>query len=219
MDLDMNSSNDNDNDNDNDLEMDTSWIDQQEKIQTIDATYYREPMESIDIYILYINQNKFIENIIYEKHPLVHDKTGSFLSKEFLIQFIQSKKKSTPFSKYKFETILYYNIDLEPENIQSYSLNTNFHDVSDRFFKVLPIINDIYFSDSIFIFHGVNSLFFLFQEVEHIDNSRRHTLKSILKTDKTIKNVDKKHMTKKVNIHLASDSLYKNKTYKNKNGL
>jgi hypothetical protein len=216
MDLDMLSKH-NDTDLELELDMDTSWIEEQEKLDTIDTTYYREPMDSIDIYILYINQNKFIENIIYEKHPLIHDKTGTFLSKEFLIQFIQSKKKSTPFSKYKFDTILYYNIDLEPENIQSYSLNENLSEMSNPFFKVLPIINDIYFSDSIFIFHGINSLFFLFQEVENIDSSRKHTLKSILKTEKSKERTINKNNTKKVNIR-GVESIYKHsKTSKNIN--
>jgi hypothetical protein len=207
-------------DSDNELDIDTSWIDEQEKLQNINTNYYREPMNSMNIFFLYINQNNYIENIICEKHQLIisesqldsSNKNSSFLSKEFVLKLIQTKKKKTPVSKYKFKEILLFNVDLDTEHIQSFSMNDNYTDSSHPFFKKIPIIDDIFISDSIFIFHSLNSLFFIFQEYPNIisNTQQKHTLKSILKPSiNNIKNNDKFHTKKNVRILLD-----KNKTYK-----
>ena len=206
-------------DSDNELDIDTSWIDEQEKLQNINNNYYREPMNSMNIFFLYINQNNYIENIICEKHPLINsesnNKNSAFLSKEFVLKLIQNKKKKTPVSKYKFKEILQFNVDLDTEHIQSFSMNDNYTDSSHPFFKKIPMINDIFISDSIFIFHSLNSLFFIFQEYPNIisNNQQKHTLKSILKPNiKNNNNNNDKFYTKK-NVRILLD---KNKTHTKK---
>jgi hypothetical protein len=200
-----------------DDELDTSWIDDLDKLNNIHHSYFREPMKNIDFFILFVDSNDSILKIKKENHKFsTIDKNCTFTN-SFIIQFIERIKNtySKGNTRYKLNDVLLYNIDLEPTDIQSYSNNENLEDMSKPFFKVLPIINDIYFTDSIFIFHGINSLFFLFQEMETTDSSRKHTLKSILKINK---GKEKKHNTKKVNIRVGEDSIYKHKkTYKNHN--
>jgi hypothetical protein len=157
-----------DNDYSDDLELDTSWIKKEEKLEHIQENYFREPMEFIDVFFIYINSNSYIEKIISEKHPLIllDDNKTTVLKKEYILQLIQSKKIKTAHSIYKLMDVLIYNIDIEPDFIQNYSKNDNIAENSKGFFKVLKIIDDILFSPSIFIFHDMNSIFFLFQEKE-----------------------------------------------------
>lgn len=162
-------------------DLDTSWINEAEKIERMNHNYSKEPMEFIDIFFLYINSNSYIDKIICEKHPLlIENNKTCCLKKEYILQLIQSKKLKTSHSKYKLLDVLVYNINLEPEHIQNYSNNENFVENSKGFLTVLPIIDDIKIPSSIFIFHGINSLFFLFQEKE-FDISL--IPKSILKSD------------------------------------
>ena len=189
-------------------DLDTSWIAEQERLNLINENYVREPMASINAYFVYINRNQYIEKIISDKLELVLSSDGksSCLSNETLLQIIQTRKIKTPFSKYKLIDVLCYLVDLEPENIQSYSKNENLENNENienidksgsSFLKVLSIMDDIDINHSIFIFHGINAIYFFFEEVELINH--RHTLKSILKPEKK-EMVSDKTITKKVRI-------------------
>jgi hypothetical protein len=200
-------------------DLDISWIEEQERIQNIQTSYCREPMESITTYFIYINRNQYIDKIYCENQMLEikEDKSGSFISQDAVLKIIQSKKKTTAFSKYKLVDILLYNVDLDPERIQDYS-NDNIEKASEL--KTIPFFDEISITPSIFIFHGVNSLYFVFQEVEieKVQNDRR-SLKSILKLHKN------PALTKKVRIqddNIEYSSNYRTrmrKTRKNKKSI
>jgi len=195
-----------------DMDLDISWIKENQRLQNMETNYLPELMENIDLFFIYINPNNYIDKIIREKYPLFIDCSTncSRLSKENLLKIIQTNKrllKSNTIHKYKFMDILTYHIDLEPEHIQNYTKNENIQESSQGFFKVLNIIDDISISPSIFIFHKINSIFFLFQEIE--TNKNRHTLKSILK--KPLVNepecVGSQKATKKVRIDLDKNNI------------
>jgi len=189
-------------DDNNDL--DVSWIQEQERLQDIQKNYCREPISNIDLFSIYINHNLYIDKIICEKQVLEphENNVDSILKKECLLKLIQSKKLFTPDSKYKLIDILKYNVELEPENIQSYSKTENIVEKSAGFFKVHPIIDDIVISPSIFIFHGINAIYLIFQEVK--TEKHRHTVKSILKhskIDEISASTSSHKSTKKVRIN------------------
>lgn len=163
-----------------DTDLDILWIEEQEKIQNIDKNYFREPMETIDIHIIYINANLYIESITKERHILTKKEKSTVLEKERILQIIQSKKKTTPFSKYKFMDALLYNVDLEPEQIQNYAFSQD----NDKtpFLQTIKIMEDVIIPQSIFVFHGINSLYFFFKEEPRTDLSKIKS-KSILKID------------------------------------
>ena len=119
--------------------------------------------------------------------------------------------------------MLSYQVDIEPEQIQSYANDLGHgHGTGHNFLKTLSILDDITITPSIFIFHDINSIYFIFQEVEN-DKLHRNTLKSILKTssgrstrsnneqiDKEISNnLGSQNTTKKVRI------VYENSVFNN----
>jgi hypothetical protein len=200
-------------------DLDISWIQEQERIQNIQSNYYREPMESINTYFIYINQNQYIDKILCEKYDLYTNNGCSLLNKETLLQIIQNKKIKTNYSKYKLIDILQYHVELEPEHIQTFVNNREPEESSQNILKNISFFDEIKFSPSIFIFHGINCLYFVFQEVEIIKQNARKSYKSILKDNNREPN---KKGTKKVKISTDtieySDNynrnIHKNKTRK-----
>ena len=170
---------DNDDDNDDDC-LDTSWIQQEKRIQDIQRNYSREPMDYIRGIFIYINQNNYIDKIIRENIPLQNISPNySTISPDALLKIIQTKKIHTPISKYKFEILFTNIIDIEPDQIQPFSKLDDSVLSDHSFFKETSIINSIHIPSSIFIFHSINTLYFFFQEVP--TNKHNITLKSALK--------------------------------------
>jgi hypothetical protein len=174
-------------------DLDVSWIQEHEKLEKITHNYFREPLLSISIYSIYINSQSYIENIQCENLSLELQDKNSIMRKETILKFIQNKKQEKP--NYKFWETLVYNVDLEPVHIQNYSKIENILEGSSQFFKKIPIIDDIVLPPSIFIFHSISAIYFLFRAQDN-KISQIKPSKSILK--KETPNSHK--ITKKVRI-------------------
>ena len=215
-----------------DTENDTlaiSWIDTHERENNINQNYYREPMSEITMKCIYINKNSEIENIVSETYNITScgKENESVVTKEEILYFIQ-RKKHTEYSKYNLMDILIYCVDIEPEHIQNYSKNENNSEISEKFLRTHSIFNEIVLPDSIFIFHTVNAVYFIFKERKsHLPPKIRPFIHvpvpvSILKHEKTKKNgviVSTGKHTKKVvfdDIH-NNESKNNNNTRKNNN--
>ena len=171
--------NDIDVNNDDDY-LDTSWIQQEKRVQDIQNNYSREPMDSISGIFIYINQNNYIDKIVREIIPLQREPANqSTISPDSLLKIIQTKKLRTPISKYKFTNLFTNIVDIEPEQIQSFSQLDDANLTNNSFFKETSITDSINIPSSIFIFHSMNTLYFFFQEIP----TQKHniTLKSALK--------------------------------------
>lgn len=193
------------NDDDNDC-LDTSWIQQENLLQNIQKNYSREPVNNIRGIFIYINQNYYINKIIREVIQLQVDPDNnySYLTTNSLLKIIQTKKIRTPISKYKFSNIITNIIDIESEQIQSFSKIPDDKLTETSFFKHVSITDNIIIQPSIFIFHNINTIYFFFNETP--TNKHNLTLKSALKQDNIIDNrePDKnitKRSTKKVRIN------------------
>jgi len=156
--------------NDLDDELDTSWIDDLDKLNNIHHSYFREPMKNIDFFILFVDSNDSILKIKKENHKFsTIDKNCTFTN-SFIIQFIERIKNtySKGNTRYKLNDVLLYNIDLEPEHIQNYVSNENLLELGTKKIHSLSIIQDFVITPSIFIFHKINSLFFVFKQIEQV---------------------------------------------------
>lgn len=137
-----------------------SWIEEEEKLLRVQEKFQREPMESIKCFFLFMNQNKYIEQITDEMVDL-HD---GKISKDRVLRIVEEKKCQKPDVRYAFLDSWLFLVDLEPEHIQAYSQM----EVSSRFIVPLSFIDDIIIAPSIFIFHDLNAVYFLFQEVDRL---------------------------------------------------
>ena len=159
------------------LDLDISWIEKHERMNNIHTNYQREPMDSIKMCYIYVNLYSEIEKVIYENENLgqIDSSNNRIISKERVLQIVQNKKMLNDTLKYTIDTILVYNVSIEPENIQKYVNSENF--TSEPFLKVYPIIDEILIHPSIFIFHEINCIYFIFKQIDI-----KPIPKSILKT-------------------------------------
>lgn len=146
-----------------DEDIDLSWIENEEKMCKIDENGTREPMKKIAMFFVYVNKEFAIEQITKESEKVINNA----VSKERLLQIIQTRRNpnKTQIKKYRLDDILSFQIDLGPDSIESF-LRADLDDMQDVFLKSVPIFNEIDCLPSIFIFHDINSLYFIFREIE-----------------------------------------------------
>jgi hypothetical protein len=213
--------------------LDISWLKEHEVINNIDKMYCREPMKTIHAYFLYINKMNHLEKIMTESIELEEftvqegdrnkeeeggDQTSDWkenvmgISKERIDYLTQSKRNA--YGKYKLSNILTYCVTLEPEQLQTFALSDIESDkgLTDSgkpfsYFKEIPLFSEkIVIPSSIFIFHELNSVYFLFREAEialksilkNGTGNGGNGLKKYRKTNKSFFPQKSKKMTRKV---------------------
>ena len=86
--------------------------------------------------------------------------------------------------RYKLQTILQYNIDIEPHNLSKLNIKT------DNFLNVIKNIDNIYWKKTIKLFENLNDLFFIFYE-----NNIHNTSKKIYLINKNKQHVSRHNKT------------------------
>jgi hypothetical protein len=190
-----------------DTDIDMSWIKEYSRIHSIQQIMNREEIDSIVIQTIYMNTNMEISKIDKETIKLDtnnhHTNNKRYISKEQLLQIVQSKKNIEK-TKYKLFDMLLFTIDLDPKDIQKY-VNGECSEIAHL--KSIPIVDDIGIAPSLFIFHSLHTFFLFFTEiVEEIP------IKSILKSSQN--DNKKSKQTKKVRISEGDDVIMPKKTRK-----
>jgi hypothetical protein len=179
-------------------DLDTSWIEKEEKRFSIESNYEKTKMESILCYFVYIDHHHSIQKVIKQEEVLVSlssDNVGMTNTK--ILQIIQNRRILDNGMKYKFMHLLQFNIDLDHDKIEDFAYGEN--DLNLDFFKEVSIFNDVVIQPSIFIFHPLHSLYFFFKE----DVMK---IKSILSKPLVSSNVGNSKSSKKVNIYVHPSS-------------
>ena len=146
------------------VDLDISWIENHERMNNIHKNYQREPMDSVKICYIYVNLDSEIEKVVCENEILskFDNSDTRIIPKERILQIVQNKKMLTASLKYSMDTILVYNVCIEPENIQKYVNSEN----GIPFLQVYPIVDEILIQPSIFIFHEINCIYFIFKQID-----------------------------------------------------
>lgn len=184
---------------DNESDLDISWVEEQEKLQHINENYFKEPMEMIDMFFIYINTNDYIEKINHLQQDVSLHNNSGLIHNDTIIRLIE-KNKFLSNKKYKIQDVLLYNVSLNPENIQSYSKDENILESSSKFLEPLSIVNDFIIPPSIFIFHKINSIFFIYKQLQEVKPIPKPILKnSVQKNDFVLSNNNEKNNNEKIN--------------------
>lgn len=183
-----------------------SWVLDEEKLLNIGECYSREMFHSISAHYIYINENDYIDNIKCEEVYFNWDisKNVGIIPSNVLLKLIE-EKKTYGNNTYMFNEGSLFNVTLEPDDIQSYSESDYSGNNEHCFLKNFTVLDDLYLKPTIFIFHELNSIYFIFRQII----KKRNPI-SILKF---IEDEPKKHksITKRVRVHLPNK---KNKTRK-----
>jgi hypothetical protein len=168
-------------------ELDTSWINEFEELDKDFNSYYKEELSFIRINYIYINTQNEIVNISEEN--CLFKKPG-MLSKEELIGLIKHNSFNNAI-KYSLLSLLKYNIDFEPINLKTF-LRSNDKNIGKNYLKSITNIDNIFFEQSISLFHDLNNLFIIFIE--------KGNEKSTFERNNN-GNLTNRQLTKKVYIH------------------
>jgi len=163
--------------------MNNEWLDIQNRLVNIDGKCRKDKMQKIMVRYIYADKELNISSILEERIDLITstDFGSTTISRDKLLFLIQNRKKYED-KKYKFNEILIYNIDVEPENLQSYNkLTTNF-------LRPMNIMNEIVIPPSLFIFHRTNCIYIIFNEISkcvkrNFTRKKNYLLKDIINLD------------------------------------
>ena len=134
---------------------DFSWIEQFESEDEEYKDFYSEPIDSIQLILLYVSKKNHLFHIKKDSALL----ENNCLSKDLLIEILRKYMRHNN-KQYRPISILKYNIHLEPEEVELYVKSDNNID----FLHAEKSINNIHFEDSIAFFHNLNSIYIIFHE-------------------------------------------------------
>ena len=137
------------------LDLDTTIIDEFEKDDELYNDFYKDKIEQINLYILYVDNNNDLFHIKKDTATLNNGRLEKDDLKKLIRQYIRYENK-----KYRLISLLKWNITIEPDEISNYLRNEKEFD----FIKSIRNINSIEFEDSINLFHNLNSLYLVFHE-------------------------------------------------------
>jgi hypothetical protein len=186
----------------------STWLAEEERLQKVECIFDKEVMSSINIQIIYLNTHDYIDKITCSTQSLTLSDNGAVLEKEKLLKLIQTYKIDNKNTKYKLLDIFLCNFDVSPSSISLFSTSSNDIENAKTYIKTVSSIDDLFIPASVFMFHDVNTLYFIYQEYEIVKNNI--PLKSILKSD--VKSINgeqpKKRATKKVRISIKDNTQY-----------
>jgi len=177
-------------------EIDTDWVDEYNRIERNYNDFYNEKVNTIRVFFMYINNDNIVINI---KKETVDLNVTSILSREQLLSLI--KENQNDGVKYRLFSLLRYNINLEPDEIEMFASPSTSTSTSEaaqrtskagtgpyesRFLTNIEDINDIHFNDTIGIFQDLNAVYILFKEKKHnVNRQITRKIKSAVKRRQT----------------------------------
>ncbi len=144
------------------MELSTDWISEFEIEDKDYKQFYKERVDSIRVYFLYVNKDQSLFHIKKHKIKLVKSK----LPKEELVQLLK-KYRNYENKEYIPLSILKYNLTLQPQYIRDF-----IYDNYDKSFLTAEnSIEEITWYDSILFLQDINSLYIVFREKWKKNNS------------------------------------------------
>jgi hypothetical protein len=135
---------------------DSSWIDTFEELEKDYQRFYKETVETINLFFVYVNKSNNVENVIQDKLML----ENSTINKLTLLDIIRTNNVKNNI-KYKLISMLKYNITLSPEEIKSFV----FDELDETYLESISTIDDLHFDETITILNDLNCLYFIFYEI------------------------------------------------------
>ena len=167
--------------NESDSDMDDKWLDELEEEEEEYDIFYKDITDIIKVNYIYINDEKKIYHIKKENIDL----DSNILDKAQLIYLLKKNKDYNNLS-HKIISILQYNIDIKPQDINLFMKepdNFNFLTINDN-------IDDIKWEDTINLFKDMNTLYIIYYKppFKPKKQTKKIYIKQKLKRKKSKKN-------------------------------
>jgi hypothetical protein len=175
-----------------DLDIDENWINDFKKNEKSYDDFYKDKVEHIKLFYLYVSSSNILENI--KKDSILLDE-NSTLKKDTIISLIMKNQMCNTI-KYKLLSLVRFNITLNPEEINNFIYKDEYKELSSQFITSEKYLNDIKYSDTINIFQDLNCLYFIFYEEKQKMNTNGKSNNSSNNTTKKIINMNIKKTKK-----------------------
>jgi len=139
------------------IDLDTKWIEEFDSLDEKYLPFYSEDITSIKFTHIYVNKDSEVEKL--KKDSLLL-KQPNYISREEIIGILKSNSKVADKS-YSVLSILKYNIDIDPSEIQYFLKNSQDKNI---FLKSLTNIDAIPLEKSISMFQDLNEIIIIFYE-------------------------------------------------------
>ena len=154
----------NDNNNENNEIIDDKLIKLFEEEELLLGQFHRQNNKDFKLMCIYISKDNTIENI---QEYIIVPKNKNCISKEELWEIIQSHRYPTSISPnpYYYNSILQYNLTLEPEQIREiYENKLDMTTETEKSLIVIDPLRNIEFKQTIQYLQSINSIILLYME-------------------------------------------------------
>jgi hypothetical protein len=151
-------------------EFDNSWLEEYEQMEKDYEIFYKETVENIKCFYVYISKTNEIKNLHQEDVIL----SNGILKKDQLLILIKNNKNKNGTS-HRLKHLLKYNIFLEPDRVEDFLYNK----LNEQYLKPMTFLEDLYFEKTINALQDLNSLYFIFCERQTRDANKIQTKKKI----------------------------------------
>jgi hypothetical protein len=162
----------------NEAELNTSWTNEYSRTLYSETSESPELMESISVHLLFVNTRFELCDILVETAPLLllDNQHKSVLSEETLFQLMESHRHFGG-KRYQCDQIMHFCIDIHPDKLFSYMDTENLPFQEPTLLQILDIPRSITFPPSLFIFHSLNSVWIIMQELIPVETNPSSILK------------------------------------------
>jgi hypothetical protein len=161
-------------------EIDTLWHEHFKAAEYTYNQFYREPVTTVRLYLLYVNQGDLIA---VKRAPSIPAENGWV--KRDRVMALLKHYQTRGSVKYKLHSVLRHNIDLQPEDIATYVHTTA---PPGQFLTAVKYLDDIHYADSIPLFHDLNALYFMYAAPSAPLAMQTKKIKLTAGTHKTMRN-------------------------------
>ena len=137
------------------MELNCDWTDDFDKEEKFFNEFYKERVQNLQMFCYYVNKDKELFHI--KKDILTID--DGLLKKGDLIYHIR-KNRIYQDKKFQLLSILKYNINIEPEDINFFLRDSEIN----QFLNTEKYIDNIKWDDTITLFQDLNSIVFIYNE-------------------------------------------------------
>ena len=138
---------------------DDDWISEYINKEKMFDKFYKEKVENIQLFFLYVDTRKNIIKVIKNKYRL----ENNIILKDKLSEIIENNRTILK-KRFKLTQLLKYNFNIDNEDVNKFLKNPD----DFQFLIKINKIKDIFWDNTIPLFNSLNSLYFIFVEnVKH----------------------------------------------------
>ena len=174
--------------------MNTNWVNEFESTDKLYEDFYKESVETINIFCLYINSKNEIAHVSSEPHILQNET----ITKDTLFEIIRTKRTKEK-TTYRLLSLLQYNFTKEPDAIIQQGINEQTEQTEQQnLLKSIHYLDDVTWERSVSCMRDLNCLYIIFYHDLYKKLKAHTTRKIVIQSNSNNRNRNRKTRHKRV---------------------